>query len=135
MALRKPLPVAVFISANTDMVERALVDLSRIGIALIEQPSDVEQLRTFGASPSEDSIRARAATVAAIAASGLSERQVDVLELMAEGLTNREIGRRLYVSEMTVKTHAAAMFKRLGANGREMAVAAGYRHGILGGAR
>jgi DNA-binding NarL/FixJ family response regulator len=51
---------------------------------------------------------------------------------MAEGKSNAEIGRDLYVSEDTVKTHARRLFRKLKARDRAHAVAVGFRTGALG---
>ena len=61
----------------------------------------------------------------------LSEREQQVLSLLAEGQTNSQIGRSLYVSEDTVKTHARRLFRKLDVNDRAHAVATGMRHGLL----
>ncbi len=54
---------------------------------------------------------------------GLTAREAEILELIAAGLTNREIARLLVISEKTVKNHAHQIYKRLGADGREHATA------------
>ena len=61
----------------------------------------------------------------------LSARELDVLRLVAEGVTNREIAKRLFISEGTVKTHLVHAFAKLGAESRTAAVAAARRHGLL----
>ncbi len=53
----------------------------------------------------------------------LSEREVEVLQLIAEGLTNKEIGSRLYLSLNTVKSHTRNIYSKLGVNNRIQAVA------------
>jgi DNA-binding NarL/FixJ family response regulator len=53
----------------------------------------------------------------------LSPREEEVLRLVAEGLTNKEIARQLMVSENTVKTHVTSLFNRLGVDSRARAVA------------
>ncbi|MGK5742784.1 response regulator transcription factor [Micromonospora sp. URMC 103] len=68
---------------------------------------------------------------AARAAIGLTERELQVLLGMAEGKSNAEIGRELFVSEDTVKTHARRLFRKLGARDRAHAVAAGFRAGLV----
>ncbi|PWR06486.1 helix-turn-helix transcriptional regulator [Micromonospora acroterricola] len=65
------------------------------------------------------------------AAIGLTERELQVLLGMAEGKSNAEIGRELFVSEDTVKTHARRLFRKLGARDRAHAVAAGFRAGLV----
>jgi two-component system, NarL family, response regulator LiaR len=53
---------------------------------------------------------------------GITPRELEILELIAAGLSNREIGARLFVSENTVKTHASRVFDKLGARRRTEAV-------------
>jgi DNA-binding NarL/FixJ family response regulator len=54
--------------------------------------------------------------------SGLTERQQRVLQLLAEGQSNKQIGRTLSISEVTVKTHVSAILKRLGVENRVQAI-------------
>ena len=61
----------------------------------------------------------------------LTARQREVLELVAQGATNREIGARLEIDPGTVKLHVAALLKRVGAANRTAAVAAARRHGLV----
>lgn len=61
----------------------------------------------------------------------LSDREVEVLRLVAAGRTNRQIGVALYIGEATVKTHLHHIFTKLEAADRAAAVAAGYRHRLL----
>ncbi|MBB5871552.1 DNA-binding NarL/FixJ family response regulator [Allocatelliglobosispora scoriae] len=61
----------------------------------------------------------------------LTERELQVLRGMADGRSNAEIGRELFVSEDTVKTHARRLFRKLGARDRAHAVAAGFRQGLV----
>jgi DNA-binding NarL/FixJ family response regulator len=61
----------------------------------------------------------------------LSERELQVLGGMARGRSNAEIGRELYLSEDTVKTHARRLFRKLGVNDRAQAVALGFRRGLV----
>lgn len=53
---------------------------------------------------------------------GITPRELEILEAMAAGLSNREIGERLFVSENTVKTHAARLYDKLSAKRRTQAV-------------
>jgi DNA-binding NarL/FixJ family response regulator len=61
----------------------------------------------------------------------LTEREQQVLEGMCRGRSNGEIGRSLFLSEDTIKTHARRLFRKLGAADRAAAVAAGFRWGML----
>lgn len=63
----------------------------------------------------------------------LSPRQQQVLELMAEGMTNSEIGEELGVTERTVKAYAQELYDKLGVRNRAGAVAEAARHGMLPG--
>ena len=53
---------------------------------------------------------------------GITPREMDILELIAQGLSNREIAEKLFVSENTVKTHSSRLFDKLGARRRTQAV-------------
>ena len=61
----------------------------------------------------------------------LSERELQVLEQIAQGKSNKEIGRQLYISEYTVKNHVKAILKKLNAIGRTEAVAIAHERGLL----
>jgi DNA-binding NarL/FixJ family response regulator len=61
----------------------------------------------------------------------LSPRETQVLALVAQGLTNAEIGRRLYISEATVKTHLLRVFSKLGVTDRTAAVTTAITRGEL----
>lgn len=58
-------------------------------------------------------------------------REVEVLQLISDGLVNREIGTRLFLSEETVKSHVRHLLAKLQARSRAHAVAVGFRRGII----
>ena len=58
-------------------------------------------------------------------------RETEVLQLIAEGLVNREIGKALFLSEETVKSHVRHLLAKLQARSRAHAVAVGFRRGLL----
>jgi two-component system, NarL family, nitrate/nitrite response regulator NarL len=61
----------------------------------------------------------------------LSPRELEVLELTAEGLTSAEIGRRLYIGTSTVKTHLQRAYEKLGVSDRASMVAEAMRRGLI----
>ena len=75
---------------------------------------------TSGASEADDALTA------------LTARERDVLELIAEGLANREIAQRLFVSEATVKTHINNLFAKIGVRDRAHAMRFAFDHGVGG---
>jgi DNA-binding NarL/FixJ family response regulator len=60
-----------------------------------------------------------------------SGRELEVLQLIADGLVNREIGGKLYLSEETVKSHVRHLLAKLQARSRAHAVAVGLRRGLI----
>jgi DNA-binding CsgD family transcriptional regulator len=63
---------------------------------------------------------------------GITPRELEILGLVAQGLSNREIAGKLFVSENTVKTHCSRTFDKLGARRRTQAVQLGKQYGLLG---
>ncbi|MDB5033086.1 MAG: response regulator transcription factor [Chlorobi bacterium] len=61
----------------------------------------------------------------------LTDREMDVLRLMAQGRANREIGVTLFISERTVKFHVSSILSKLGAGNRTEAVAIAAQHGLV----
>jgi DNA-binding NarL/FixJ family response regulator len=90
-----------------------------VGQALTEQPAYALGRTAVGAPPSRPDQPA------------LTERELDVLSGMCDGRSNAEIGRSLYLSEDTVKTHARRLFRKLGAGDRAHAVAIAIRRGLV----
>ena len=64
-------------------------------------------------------------------AESLTSREVQVLELLAEGLSNKTIAQRLGISDQTVKFHVASISGKLGAVNRTDAVRRAVRHGLI----
>lgn len=62
---------------------------------------------------------------------GITPREIEILELIAQGMSNREIAEKLFVSENTVKTHSSRVLDKLGARRRTQAVQLGKEFGLL----
>jgi two-component system response regulator DegU len=62
---------------------------------------------------------------------GLSNREMEVLQLLSEGKTNKEVAKALWISEQTVKTHVAHIFDKLGTSDRTETVAQALRTGLV----
>lgn len=91
-------------------------------------PEVTRRVLTRFARPGPDAPTAPAATLDL--AEPLTEREAEVLALMAEALSNAEIGARLYIGEATVKTHVSRILQKLGARDRVQAVVLALRHGL-----
>jgi DNA-binding NarL/FixJ family response regulator len=134
------------------LVTKALMLLlAQPGPAQREPVESAQAVRTTALAAATPAARATAARVAAVPqqaaavphqrADGvvepprrridLTERELQVLRGMADGKSNAEIGRELYVSEDTVKTHARRLFRKLGARDRAHAVASAFRAGLV----
>jgi DNA-binding NarL/FixJ family response regulator len=118
--------------------------------ALAESPHADDQLAALaildglGAEPLARQVRSRLKTLGVsriprgpvpttrVNPAGLTERQVQVVRLLAEGLTNAEIAERLVVSAATVKSHVNHIFAKIGARDRAQAVVYAYANGITG---
>ena len=95
---------------------RRCLDEARAALAGAPDAAGVGEIVALVEDQLESRGRARAA------GEGLSERELDVLRLLATDLTQREIGRQLYLSFNTVKSHTRSIFRKLGVSGREQAV-------------
>lgn len=130
-AARPDQPVLVFTTYDTDAdVVRAL-DAGPIGYLLKDSaPPDI-----FGAI--RDAVAGRSVLSPPVASrvldrmrrpdQALTAREAELLSLLAEGLTNKELGKRLFISEATVKTHLAHIYAKLGVDSRAAAVSIALR--------
>jgi DNA-binding NarL/FixJ family response regulator len=138
-ALREQAPevrVLVLTTYGTDADITRAVDAGATGYLLKDAPR--EQL--FGAiraaAKGESVLSPSVATrvlgrMRAPAEEALSPRELEILAAVARGLSNKQIGRRLYVSEATVKTHLLRIFSKLGVDDRTAAVTAALERGII----
>ena len=106
-----------------DVTAQQLVDAVRVvaaGDALLA-PSVTRRLldRFAGTLPTADEDRAQAVA-------SLTDREREILTLLASGFSNVELAKHLYLSEPTIKTHLTSIFRKLGVRGRVQAVIAAY---------
>ena len=96
------------------------------------EPGFVRQLlAAFPAANAEQTPSSTPPTVETGMVGLLSEREIEVLQLIAEGLTNQEVANRLYLSLHTVKVHARNIYGKLGVKNRTQAVAKARTLGII----
>ena len=62
---------------------------------------------------------------------GVTKRELEILDLIAKGMSNREIANQLFVSENTIKTHSSRLFDKLSAKRRTQAVQIGKEMGLI----
>jgi DNA-binding NarL/FixJ family response regulator len=128
--------VLVLTTYDTDSYVLPAVEAGATGYLLKDAPSD-ELLRAVRAAAHGESVLAP--TVAArllsrVRSPGqepLSQRELEVLELVAAGSTNREAAARLFISEATVKSHLIHIYGKLGVGDRAAAVAEAFNRGLL----
>jgi len=136
--VRRGLPsrVLVLTTYDTDREVLSAIEAGATGYLLKDAPRD-ELVRAVEATARGQAFLS--ATVGALLMERvrspepetLTERELEVLRLVASGATNRDIAERMFVSEATVKTHLLHVYEKLGVNDRAAAVAAAYDRGLL----
>lgn len=121
------------VAEDLDGVARAIGSGARGYV--IKDASREELAATVVQALSDVAGRRRADVAVAVPGGGvqpvLTERELQVLTGMSRGRSNAEIGKELYLSEDTVKTHARRLFRKMGAADRAQAVAVGFRWGLV----
>ncbi|WP_137875182.1 response regulator transcription factor [Rhodococcus sp. Q] len=130
-AARPEQPVLVFTTYDTDADVVRSLDAGAIGYLLKDSaPRDLfAAIRgaVAGQSVLSPPVAARVLEKMRRPDQALTAREAELLTLLAEGLTNRELGRRLHISEATVKTHLAHIYAKLGVDSRAAAVSIALR--------
>jgi DNA-binding NarL/FixJ family response regulator len=130
--------VLVLTTYDTDSDTVAAIEAGATGYLLKDAPTDdlISAVRSTAAGETilSPAVAARLATHVRSPrrTAVLSAREREVLALVAAGTSNKEIARRLFVSEATVKTHLGHVYEKLGVSDRAAAVATAYDQGILG---
>jgi two-component system, NarL family, response regulator DevR len=117
--------------SDPEQIEAARLGGARGYVVKTVEPVDLPTvLRTALAGPfTVWGADVEAAAAPADAENALSERETAVLEAVARGLSNREIGRQLWISEQTVKFHLRNVYRKLGISSRTEAARYAYRSG------
>ena len=116
------MPLRIFISGRSSDALEALRQrlLADSNLQLVDRADMADAVVTLPRPQDEDEL-----------IEALTEREHDVLALVSDGLSNREIAGALAISEHTVKFHLASIFGKLGASTRTEAVHRGLRHGVI----
>jgi DNA-binding NarL/FixJ family response regulator len=134
--------VLVLTTYDTDSDVLAAIEAGATGYLLKDAPPDELFRAVRSAATGEAVLSPSVATrvvgqmrapAAAASSSGepVSARELEVLELVARGASNREAAARLFISEATVKTHLMHIYAKLGVNDRAAAVAEAFDRGLL----
>ena len=138
-ALRAKAPtvrVLVLTTFDTDSDVLPAIEAGATGYLLKDAPRD-ELFRAVVAAANGQAVLSPAVATRLMgqmrqpASEPLSQRELEVLELIALGSTNREAARQLFISEATVKTHLLHVYAKLGVNDRAAAVATAFERGYL----
>jgi len=128
--------VLVLTTYDTDSDVVRAVEAGATGYLLKDSPRGDLLRAVRAAARGEAALSPSVATrllgqVRAPAQEPLSQREFEVLELVARGATNREAAAKLFISEATVKTHLLHIYAKLGVSDRAAAVAEAFQRGLL----
>jgi DNA-binding NarL/FixJ family response regulator len=131
-----PVRVLVLTTYDSDRDVLPAIEAGAIGYLLKDSPRQELFRAVVAAARGETVLSPSVATkllgqVRAPAKEPLSQRELEVLTLIARGSTNREAAAALFISEATVKSHLLHMYAKLGVKDRASAVAAGFANGLL----
>jgi DNA-binding NarL/FixJ family response regulator len=128
--------VLVLTTYSTDADITRAVDAGATGYLLKDAPREQLFTAVRAAAKGESVLSPSVATrvlgrMRAPTQEALSPRELEILQAVAQGLSNKQISRQLYVSEATVKTHLLHVFGKLGVTDRTAAVTAALERGII----
>ena len=134
-ALPDPPAVLVLTTYSTDADILAAVEAGATGYLLKDAPPEDLAAAVHATARGETvlapPVAARLLGRVRAGRPSLSPREAEILQLLAEGLPNRQISKRLFISEATVKTHLVHIYDKLGVDSRTSAIAAGLSAGII----
>jgi DNA-binding NarL/FixJ family response regulator len=131
-----PARVLVLTTYDTDSDVLPAIEAGATGYLLKDAPRE-ELFRAVEAAAKGQAVLSPAVATRLMgqmrrpASEPLSQRELEVLELIARGSTNREAAKQLFISEATVKTHLLHVYAKLGVNDRAAAVATAFSRGYL----
>jgi DNA-binding NarL/FixJ family response regulator len=131
-----PARILVLTTYDTDSDVLAAIEAGATGYLLKDTPPAELFRAVRAAAGGEAALSPSVATrvmgkVRAPTQEPISQRELDVLELVAQGASNRDTAAQLFISEATVKTHLMHIYAKLGVNDRAAAVAEGFNRGLL----
>src|SRR6202142_4181898 len=142
-AAGSPARVLVLTTYDTDSDVLSAIEAGATGYLLKDAPP-AELFRAVRSAASGEAVlspsvatrvvgqmRGAGGSVASPAGEPISARELEVLELVARGASNRDSAARLFISEATVKTHLMHIYSKLGVNDRAAAVAEAFDRGLL----
>jgi DNA-binding NarL/FixJ family response regulator len=135
--LRNPARVLVLTTYDTDSDVLPAIEAGATGYLLKDAPRE-ELFRAVRAAARGQAVLSPAVAGRLLgrmrepAREPLSQRELEVLTLVARGSTNKETAKKLFISEATVKTHLIHVYAKLGVKDRAAAVAVGFERGLLG---
>ena len=134
--LRLPAKVLVLTTYDTDNYVLPAIEAGATGYLLKDAPR-AELLRAVQAAAAGQAVLSPAVATRLVTRvrtpeeDPLSQRELEVLELVAAGTTNREAAAKLFISEATVKTHLLNIYTKLGVSDRAAAVAEAFNRGLM----
>ncbi|ATY12963.1 MULTISPECIES: response regulator [Actinomycetes] len=135
--LGNPARVLVLTTYDTDSDVLPAIEAGATGYLLKDSPRE-ELFRAVRAAARGEAVLSPAVAsrimgqMRAPAQEPLSQREIEVLNLVARGSTNKEAAKKLFISEATVKTHLLHAYAKLGVKDRAAAVAVAFERGLLG---
>ncbi|MEU7041617.1 response regulator transcription factor [Streptomyces varsoviensis] len=134
-ALPEPPAVLILTTYSTDADILAAVEAGATGYLLKDAPPEDVAAAVHATARGETvlapPVAARLLGRVRAGRPTLSPREIEILRLLAEGLANKQISRRLFISEATVKTHLVHIYDKLDVDSRTAAIAAGLSMGLI----